>query len=217
MPKETFHRLRDEKQEKIIRSAIGEFNEHGFERAKIGDIAKNAGVATGSIYQYFEDKNELFVYSVEWAIEIFMKKLDARMNITDMDIFEYFDDTLSKIEVINEERELVKFMEVMVHHPDPGLLRESLSAAYEKNATFIKSLIRNSKNKRLIRDDIDDEILMEYFIGITERFKLRWMQKNVDFTNITMLDTATQKELKQIVDLIKTGMGSKSDVSNNTP
>jgi len=209
LPKETFHRLRDEKQEKVIRSAIGEFNEHGFERAKICDIAKNAGVATGSIYQYFEDKNELFIYSVEWAIEIFMKKLDARINIKDMDIFEYFNDTLSTIEIINEEQELVRFMQTITHHPDPSLLRETLSASYEKNAAYIMALIQNSKNRGLVRTDVDNEILMEYFVGITERFKLRWMQKNVDFANITMHDTALHKELGQIVDLIKNGMGKQ--------
>ncbi|WP_312613369.1 helix-turn-helix domain-containing protein [Oscillibacter sp.] len=48
-----------------MRAAIHEFIENGFERAKIADIAQHAGVAKGSIYQYFEDKKELFVYCAE--------------------------------------------------------------------------------------------------------------------------------------------------------
>jgi AcrR family transcriptional regulator len=62
MPKETFFNLNEEKQEKVMRSAISEFLKHGFEKGNIGDIAKNAGVAKGSIYQYFENKRELFLY-----------------------------------------------------------------------------------------------------------------------------------------------------------
>ena len=65
MPKKTFLRLRNEKQESIIRAAIHEFIENGFARAKIADIAQNAGVAKGSMYQYFEDKEELYVYCAE--------------------------------------------------------------------------------------------------------------------------------------------------------
>ncbi|AGL02786.1 TetR/AcrR family transcriptional regulator [Desulfoscipio gibsoniae] len=76
MPKETFLRLRDEKQERILRAAIHEFVENGFDRAKIGDITQNAKVATGSIYQYFEDKKELFVYCAQWGLEVLIKKLN---------------------------------------------------------------------------------------------------------------------------------------------
>lgn len=42
-----------------MRAAIGEFLKHGFEKANVGDIAKNAGVAKGSMCQYFENKKEL--------------------------------------------------------------------------------------------------------------------------------------------------------------
>lgn len=67
MPKKTFYRLDDHKKERVMRAAIGEFQACGFERAKIEVIAQNAGIAKGSIYQYFDDKKALFLYSVTWA------------------------------------------------------------------------------------------------------------------------------------------------------
>jgi len=205
MPKETFLRLRDEKQEGILRVAIHAFVEHGFERAKIGDIAKEAGVATGSIYQYFEDKRELFIYCAQWSLEVFMKKLDSRADVKNMDIYEYFHENISKAEVIGEERELVMFLQTLSR--EPGLMDDSMKAMYEVGNEYIKTLIQNSKEKGVVRADMDDEVLMEYFIAVTERFRMRWVERKVDFLDLDTQRQDIQKEIDQMLELLKNGMG----------
>ena len=70
MPKSTFFNLPNEKQDKIIRDSIREFAQKGYDKGNIGEIAKNSNVAKGSMYQYFEDKRDLYVYSVKKALEI---------------------------------------------------------------------------------------------------------------------------------------------------
>jgi len=206
MPKETFLRLRDEKQETILRAAIHEFIEHGFERAKIGDIAKRADVATGSIYQYFEDKRELFIYCAEWSLAVFMKKLDRRADVKNMDIFEYFQDSVSKLEVVGEERDLVMFLQSLSR--EPGLVDASMKAMYSIGNEYIKALIQNSKNKGLVRTDIDDEILTEYFIAVTDRFRTRWVERDVNFLDIDGQKQEIAQEIAQMLKLLKTGMGA---------
>lgn len=206
MPTKTFFRLRDEKQESIMRAAIHEFGGNGFARAKIEEIAKNAGVAKGSIYQYFEDKKELFVYCAEWGLGVFMKKLDERMNIRDMDIFEYFQDNVAKAETIDEEREMILFIQAIAR--EPGLTDPSMKAMYNVGDIYGKKLIQNSKLKGEVRMDIDDELLLDYFLAVTERFKLRWMERYIDFTaeNTEEQSRAMNKELNQMVELLKRGM-----------
>lgn len=207
MPKETFFRLRDEKQESIMRAAIHEFVENGFARAKIGDVAHNAGVAKGSMYQYFEDKKELFVYCAEWGLEVFMKKLDERMNIRDMDIFEYFQDNIAKTETINDERELILFFQAIAR--EPSLIDSSMKAMYNVGDIYGKKLIQNSKRKGIVRVDIDDELLLDYFLAVTERFKMRWMERYHDFTTdmTEEQDRTMKKEIRQMIELLKKGMG----------
>ncbi|MCL1843376.1 MAG: TetR/AcrR family transcriptional regulator [Defluviitaleaceae bacterium] len=205
MPKETFFRLRDEKQESILRSAIHEFNEFGYERAKISDIAKNAHVATGSIYQYFADKNELFMYCAQWAFDIFMQKLDTRLDIKNMDIFEYFRENLTKVEVLKEERELVKFMQVLSQQPH--MMKLSMKEMYDKSDIFIQALIQNSKQKDFIRKDINDELLRDYFVAVTERFKLRWMENKTDFLDGDLQSGQISEEVNQMMELLINGMG----------
>lgn len=55
-----WHRLPGERPSQIINAALEAFSEHGFAAAKLDDIARRAGVSKGTIYLYFESKDELF-------------------------------------------------------------------------------------------------------------------------------------------------------------
>jgi AcrR family transcriptional regulator len=44
----------------ILAAALDEFSARGFEAARLDDVAKRAGVAKGTIYLYFRDKQSLF-------------------------------------------------------------------------------------------------------------------------------------------------------------
>src|SRR5579871_5742869 len=44
----------------ILTAALDEFTARGFEGARLDDVAKRAGVAKGTIYLYFADKETLF-------------------------------------------------------------------------------------------------------------------------------------------------------------
>ncbi len=48
------------RREAILAAALDEFSSRGFEAARLDDVAKRAGVAKGTIYLYFRDKESLF-------------------------------------------------------------------------------------------------------------------------------------------------------------
>ena len=48
------------RREAILAAALDEFSQRGFEAARLDDVAKRAGVAKGTIYLYFRDKETLF-------------------------------------------------------------------------------------------------------------------------------------------------------------
>jgi AcrR family transcriptional regulator len=48
------------KREAILAAALDEFSERGFAAGRLDDVAKRAGVAKGTIYLYFRDKESLF-------------------------------------------------------------------------------------------------------------------------------------------------------------
>ncbi len=67
MPKETFHNLLPTKQEQILRAAAEEFARQPYETASLTQIVAVLGIAKGSMYQYFANKQELYRYVVEQA------------------------------------------------------------------------------------------------------------------------------------------------------
>jgi AcrR family transcriptional regulator len=60
MPTQTFHNLPPDKREKIVELALEEFSERPYAQASLSRIVARAGIAKGSIYQYFTDKFDLY-------------------------------------------------------------------------------------------------------------------------------------------------------------
>ncbi|MGA1361507.1 MAG: TetR family transcriptional regulator [Ilumatobacteraceae bacterium] len=55
--------------EKLLNAAADEIAEVGFEKARLVDIAKRAGMTAGSVYTWFENKEDLFRAVLEDALE----------------------------------------------------------------------------------------------------------------------------------------------------
>jgi len=91
MPKQTFLNLPEEKRNTIIGAAIDEFAQYGLENASTNRIVDNSGISKGSFYQYFEDKQDVFMYLLSVLerekMEFFKDKHPSGMN---MDTFQYF-------------------------------------------------------------------------------------------------------------------------------
>ena len=67
-----------EKKEKIIKSGFELICEKGYYNTNTAEIAKNAGVSTGIVYQYFKDKHDIFIEALKkYADNIFYPMLNV--------------------------------------------------------------------------------------------------------------------------------------------
>jgi TetR/AcrR family transcriptional regulator len=62
VPHQTFFNLPEEKRQQILQVAIDEFAENDYDNVSISRIVARAGIAKGSFYQYFADKEDLYGY-----------------------------------------------------------------------------------------------------------------------------------------------------------
>ena len=91
MPKQTFLNLAEEKRETIINAAVDEFAQYGLENASTNRIVENSGISKGSFYQYFEDKQDVFMYLLSVLEREKMGYYNGRHPpSSNMDTFEYF-------------------------------------------------------------------------------------------------------------------------------
>lgn len=78
MPKPTFLNLPATKRQTIIDLAIAEFAEHPYQAASLSRIVERAGIAKGSLYQYFADKQDLYLFLVDYAARQQLELLRAQ-------------------------------------------------------------------------------------------------------------------------------------------
>ena len=80
-----------EKKEKIIKAGFDLICEEGYYNTNTAKIAKKANVSTGIVYQYFNDKHDIFIAGLEkYADNIFYPLWDMESEILDTKNVETF-------------------------------------------------------------------------------------------------------------------------------
>lgn len=154
----------EEKEQAIIAAARVIFHENGFEKAKIADIARSAGVAEGTVYTYFENKNALlFAVAVEFYDRL---TRDAALGIKDIS------DTYRRLEFLARhhfERVSKEWqMLALAMLPDKVSDEYRKTEGYQLNRTYVEvfdTVIREGINRGEIRDDIPLSVLRDIFYG----------------------------------------------------
>src|SRR5207244_4625882 len=68
---------RTERREAILAAALEEFSARGFAATRLDDVARRAGVAKGTIYLYFRDKESLFQELVRTMLSPLVGAIEA--------------------------------------------------------------------------------------------------------------------------------------------
>lgn len=77
MPKQTFYNLKAEKRKRITNAFLREFAVQSYDDASLTDVVHELGIAKGSMYQYFEDKLDLYLYLIQEATAVKMQYVGA--------------------------------------------------------------------------------------------------------------------------------------------
>lgn len=75
MVRPRFAKLAPEQQRRILQAAVDEFAAHGFHDASLNQVIESAGISKGSLYYYFDGKDDLYVYAVQTELERLFARL----------------------------------------------------------------------------------------------------------------------------------------------
>src|SRR5208337_624250 len=64
----TFRQLPPDKQERVLTAALAEFADQGYRAASLNRVVAQAGIAKGSLYQYFPNKEGIFRHIFQHAL-----------------------------------------------------------------------------------------------------------------------------------------------------
>ena len=177
-------RSKDEDKEGAIYQATVQLSgEVGLSAITMNDIAKEANIATGTLYIYFKNKEELITKTYEHlkgkSINTVMSRFDEKKPYPIM--MKTLLLTFLKYSVDNQGE--IAFLEQVKHSKYIKDIPEERLAVFDKP---MEQLLNEGKRQLLIKE-VDNRILLAVIHGITEQFaklfsdnKLELNQKNID-------------------------------------
>ncbi|MEA3335945.1 MAG: TetR/AcrR family transcriptional regulator [Chloroflexota bacterium] len=176
MPKQTFFNLPEEKRQLIVDIAIDEFAQNDYANVSISRIVARAGIAKGSFYQYFEDKQDLFGYLFDLIVETKseMFSLD-HPDPKRVGIFSYMRWLLETS--LQFEARYPRFSQIGYRMLKDGSQAEAMVArARAGSRQFYRQLVALGKAQGDIASDIDEELaafIFDLFISDLGRYMLQ--------------------------------------------
>ncbi|MDF2504685.1 TetR/AcrR family transcriptional regulator [Clostridium sp.] len=107
------------KRKKIIDTANKIFNDRGYFNTNTAEIAKEAGLATGSVYAYFKDKKDIF------------------LEVSDMYARLVYNNTIKNLNKIKEKKDLKLFVKTIINSI---IEKHKLSPRLHKEITMLASM-----------------------------------------------------------------------------
>lgn len=196
MPKETFHNLSEVKKKIIFDATILEFSQYPFSEASINRIIKAAGIPRGSFYQYFNNKEDLYLYMYSViADELNTADLNSLPIDFEADAFEFF---IRRMEVtLQKNREKPEYTKIaMLLEKDDSPFITKLKEASQEDRMRVKSLFIRDIERGLIRKDVDIELIIDMMYTLSVK----------EFFRVSGNDQQFSERLKSIIKIIRNGI-----------
>lgn len=210
MPKNTLSIISDEKRDRIYDAAVHEFARKGYEKASIKNIAARAEISKGSLYDYFENKEDIYLAVCIHGIN------RSRQNIDDI-----IDDSLNFFDQIRNifhrglsfVMENPEYTQLYVNLSSCGMehFAEKLTTKVEKTtADFYKSAIKRGIDGGYIRPDLDvnmaafviNSLYIIMLISMVSRHYQIRMQEYLEIDEADVQEEAFRK-IDQLIDTIR--------------
>ena len=165
---------KQEKKERIIEAAVKVFAQKGFYTANVKDVAKAAGVADGTIYLYFKNKDDLLISLFEHKMrEILIRFEEALKKINDpleqLKVFirEYF-------ELIEEDTDLSDVFQVELRQSSK-FLKDYHNQQFANYLNIIADIIDSGKEIGFFRPEMDTNIGKIFIFGAIDEVARQWI------------------------------------------
>ena len=206
MPKKTFFNLPQGKKAKIYAAAVEEFAKNRFSEASINQIVKNAGISRGSFYQYFNDKEDLYIYVIS---EIGKEKLEAIKKVgilnAEADFFTAFLHMIKAALAWAETKPLYSQIAIQMELDRSDFI-EKLRSLSNEGFLLLKQLVEKDKERGRIREDIDSNLIVEVFYVLMTHFFMKKTYRAGQYDG--MLETA-----EKLVRIVKEGISCANKIS----
>ena len=160
------------KRDLIVETAMRHFAEHGYQGARVEDVALELGIAKGSIFQHFGSKAGLFLAAYKRAVTSLPAWLDAPADVAERGFWEVLDYWLERTEhLIREDWVPNRVALIGNYGTDLTLKREINRFLVSEDPYGTLDFIEFGQARGEVRNDVDAEMLASMLDWVAERFQ----------------------------------------------
>jgi len=167
-------RKNSEKYYRIIEAATKIFAKKGFYQSKISEIAKEAKVADGTIYIYFENKDDIL-------ISLFEEQMKAVIDNMEVQIFG-IDDPARKLErfasthldLIEKNQDMAEIIQVELRQSGK-FMKEYKNEKFIQYLDIIEDIISEGQKRGIFKKDVIPKVAKRAFFGALDEVSRFWV------------------------------------------
>ena len=208
-PKNTFANLPPAKQERIEAALVHEFATKGYQKASLNSVVRSVGIAKGSLYQYFDNKESLFLFVFDRFTGL-VKKMAGRHDQLEGALDSFWDRVnhvlmagLSFIDNYPQYYQL--YLNVLFEHDIPR--REELIAKVRLfSLEYFGPLAHAAQHRGELKSDVPVAMVVFIIDAVMDRFLQGYARSYLD--GGLALSSMDKKELAVEVKAIIAGLKS---------
>ncbi|HSM87871.1 MAG TPA: TetR/AcrR family transcriptional regulator [Candidatus Limnocylindrales bacterium] len=194
-----------DKHQRILDAAIEVIAEHGFFHSRVAEIADRAGVADGTIYLYFKNKDQLLMAAIDSAFHRFIRRAKAAINETSDPRDKLRRMAFLHLEGLGSNRDLAIVFQTELRHSAKflGQFSHNLMVEY---FDLIKSVLREGQSAGVFRPDISVTVAAHCFFGAVDEIVTTWILSDRDRDRDHHLSSLTESVVSIILKGVETGV-----------
>ena len=188
---------KNNKYHQILEAAVKVFARQGFHQSTVAQIAKEAGVADGTIYLYFKNKDDILVQFFSFrAKQVFVSFREA------VDGAETSVDKLRNL----VHRHLAEFQRdkdgAVVYqietHQNSRLAETQIKEMSQMYRDLISEIVEQGQQEGTIRRDLYVGLVKRFIIGAVDEVINTWLHSNEEYDLVSMADPLVELFIKGI-------------------
>lgn len=203
-------RKRSDKYFKIIEAATKVFARKGFYQAKVSEIAKEADVADGTIYIYFQNKDHILISLFEEQMDrVISNMLESLKDLNDpVKKLEKF--AFTHLKLIEENKNMAEIIQVEIRQSSK-FMKEYKNEKFLQYLNVIEDIVKEGQAKGVFKESVIPGVVKRAFFGALDEMSRFWVlssRKKYD------IETASKQISEFFVEGISYGDRGKEQAAN---
>mgnify|MGYP005836178833 CR=1 FL=1 len=182
--------LAQQKKSAIIDASVQVFAQKGFYNAKVSDIAEAAGVAAGTIYLYFKNKDDLLISLFEEKMEAILQRFRNQLQDIDDPVEKLHTMVDVYFDLIEEDKQLAVVFQVELRQ-SATFLKDYRNQKFLDYLNMIAAIIDDGIAQNFFRPDVHvgiikvmifgalDEVARQWILGADQKYSLELARENL--------------------------------------